>query len=124
MDRLTISPLRGLIDFWFALSYNLFIPSGFQNRIGVLMSKICKKSDKCSIEMLNRNQENMPVTYHFGLKILFDGYLTTSEFLCDGYVIGGVSHRLKSLIINDISCDGYVIGSPILFDNHLNMEKQ
>jgi hypothetical protein len=25
--------------------------------------------------MLNRYQENMPVTYHFGLKILFDGYL-------------------------------------------------
>ena len=51
--------------------------------------------------MLNRNQENMPVTYHFGLKTFFDGYLTTSEFLCDGYVIG----------------------SPILFDGHLIKEK-
>lgn len=51
MVRLKISPLRGLIDFWFALSYNLFIPSGFQNRIGVLLSKICKESDKCSIEI-------------------------------------------------------------------------
>lgn len=50
--------------------------------------------------MLNRNPQNMPVTYHFGLKILFDGYLTTSEFLCDGYVIG----------------------SPILFDGHLIKE--
>lgn len=30
MDRLNISPLRGLIDFWFAWSYNLFIPSGLR----------------------------------------------------------------------------------------------
>lgn len=123
MVRLKISPLRGLIDFWFALSYNLFIPSGFQNRIGVLLSNICKESDKCSIEMLNRNQENMPVTYLFGLKILFDGYLTTSEFLCDGYVIGGANNQFNSLIINDFLCDGYVIGSPILFDGHLTKEK-
>lgn len=35
------------------------------------------------------NQENMPATFHFGLKTLFDGYLTTPKFLCDGYVIGG-----------------------------------
>ncbi len=73
--------------------------------------------------MLNRNQENMPVTYHFGLKTLFDGYLTTSEFLCDGYVIGGANNQLKSLIINSFSCDGYVIGSPILFGGHLIKEK-
>ena len=33
------------------------------------------------------NQENMPATYHFGLKILFDGCLITSKILCDGYVI-------------------------------------
>ena len=65
------------------------------------------------------NQENMPVTYHFGLKTLFDGYLTTSEFLCDGYVIGGTNHPFKLLIINAFLCDGYVIGSPILFDGHL-----
>jgi hypothetical protein len=123
MVRLTISPLRGLINFWFTLSYNLFIPSGFQNRIGVLLSKICKESDKCSIEMLNRNQENMPATYHFGLKTLFDGYLTTSEFLCDGYVIGGANNQFNSLIINEFLCDGYVIGSPILFDGHLIKEK-
>ena len=101
MVRLKISPLRGLIDFWFALSYNLFIPSGFQNRIGVLLSKICKESDKCSIEMLNRNLENMPATCHFGLKTLFNSYLTTSEFLCDGYVIGGTKERCISLKIND-----------------------
>ncbi len=25
--------------------------------------------------MLNRNHENMPATYRFGLKNLFDGYL-------------------------------------------------
>lgn len=37
--------------------------------------------------MLNINYENMPVKYHFGHKILFDGYLTASKFLCDGYVI-------------------------------------
>jgi hypothetical protein len=55
----------------------------------------------------------MPVTYRFGLK-----------FLCDGYVIGGAIHRPISLIINAFLCDDYVIGSPILFDNHLIMEKQ
>jgi hypothetical protein len=60
------------------------------------------------------NQENMPVTYHFGLKSLFDGYLTTSEFLCDGYVIGDANNQFKSLIFNAFLCDGYVIGSPIL----------
>lgn len=69
------------------------------------------------------NRENMPVTYHFGLKILFDGYLTSSEFLCDGYVIGGTKKRFMSLIINDFLCDGYVIDSPILFDGHLIKEK-
>lgn len=30
MGGLIISPLRGLIDFWFALSYNLYIPSGLK----------------------------------------------------------------------------------------------
>ncbi len=49
MNRLNISPLRGLVDFWFALSYNLFIPSGLQNKIGILLSKICKKINKHSI---------------------------------------------------------------------------
>jgi hypothetical protein len=46
------------------------------------------------------NQENMPVTYHFGLKTL-----------CDGYVIGGANNQFNSLIINDFLCDSYVIGS-------------
>jgi hypothetical protein len=55
----------------------------------------------------------MPVTYHFGLKTLFDGYLTISEFLCDGYVIGGANNQSKTLIINAFLCDAYVIGSPI-----------
>jgi hypothetical protein len=32
MDRLTISPLRGLTDFSFSLGYNIFIPSGLMNR--------------------------------------------------------------------------------------------
>jgi len=48
--------------------------------------------------MHNRKHENMPVTYHFGLKILFDGYLmarvisvikvlTINIFLFDGHLI-------------------------------------
>lgn len=74
--------------------------------------------------MLNINQENMPVTYHFGLKTLFDGYLTTLEFLCDGYVMGGAKKRFKPLIINTFLCDSYVISTPILFDNHLIKEKK
>jgi hypothetical protein len=73
--------------------------------------------------MLNRNQENKQVMFPIGLKILFDGYLTSSEFLCDGYVIGGTNNQFKSLIINVFLCDGYVIGSPILFDGHLIKEK-
>lgn len=68
------------------------------------------------------NQENMPAIYHFGLKNLFDGCLTNSEFLCDGYVIDGATNQLKSLIFNDFLCDSYVIGSPILFDGHLIKE--
>jgi hypothetical protein len=37
--------------------------------------------------MLNRNQENMPATYHFGLKVFFEGYLINKKLLCDGYVM-------------------------------------
>lgn len=74
--------------------------------------------------MLNRNRENMPVTSRFGLKSLFDGYLTASEFLCDGYVIDGANHHLNKLIINVFLCDGYVICSPILFDGYLIKEKK
>lgn len=69
--------------------------------------------------MLNRKHENMPAIYHFGLKILFDGYLTSSEFLCDGYVIGDTNNQHNTLIINHLLCDGYVISTPILFDGHL-----
>jgi hypothetical protein len=65
----------------------------------------------------------MPVTYHFGLKTLFDGYLITAKFLCDGYVIGSSTQKFKSLIINDFLCDGYVIDSPFLFDGYLIKEK-
>lgn len=57
MDRLTISPLWGLTDFWFALIYYFFIPSGL------------KKMTQTA------NQENMPLTYHLGSKTLFDSYL-------------------------------------------------
>jgi hypothetical protein len=69
------------------------------------------------------NQENMPVIYHFGLKTLFDGCLTSSEFLCDGYVIGDTNSQSNTLIINDFLCDSYVISTPILFDGHLIKEK-
>lgn len=51
--------------------------------------------------MLNRNQENMPVTYHFGLKTLFDGYLMTRG-----------TNIFKMLIANSF-----------LFDSHLIKEK-
>lgn len=46
---------------------------------------------------LKVNQENMPATYHFGLKILFDSYL-----------IAEVSNPNKSLIINAFLFDGYL----------------
>jgi hypothetical protein len=74
--------------------------------------------------MLNKNQENMPVTYHFGLKILFDGYLTTSEFLCDGYVIGGPNNQFKSLKINAFLCDGYVTTGNFLFNGYLILKQK
>lgn len=80
MDRLTISPLRGLIDFWFALSYNLFIPSGL------------KKMN------LKVNQESMQAMFLIGLKTLFDGYLIET-----GYSI------TKLLIISELVFDGYLI---------------
>jgi hypothetical protein len=73
--------------------------------------------------MLNRNRENMPATYHFGLKILFDGYLTNSQFLCDGYVIGNIKQRCKVMIINHFLSDGNVIGRPYIFEGHLIKEK-
>lgn len=63
--------------------------------------------------MLNRNQENMPVTYLFGLRTLFDGYLTNSKFLCDGYVIDGILNKLTPLVFNDYLCDDYVMGKQI-----------
>ena len=73
--------------------------------------------------MLNINRENMPATYHFGLKTIFDGYLIASKFLCDGYVIGGSKQCFNSLIINVFLCDSYVISYPVLFDSHLLKEK-
>lgn len=48
--------------------------------------------------MLNRNQENMPVIYHFELKILFDGYLMTRKIFIT-----------KALIINCFLFDGHLI---------------
>lgn len=51
--------------------------------------------------MLNRYQENMPATFHFGPKILFDGYLTISG-----------KTEYKTLNINSF-----------LFDSHLIKEK-
>lgn len=73
--------------------------------------------------MLNRNQENMPVTYHFGLKTLFDGYLITSKILCDGYVTERHNNNCNYLIFNNYLCDGYVIDKAILCDGHLIKEK-
>jgi len=74
--------------------------------------------------MLKTNLKDKGVACHFGHKPLFDGYLTNSEFLCDGYVIGSANHRLKSLIINTFLCDSYVIGSPMLFVGYLTREKK
>jgi len=98
MVGLIISPLWGLMAFGLSSGYNLCIPSGLKKMTQTV------------------NQENIPVTYHFGLKTLFDAYLTTSEFLCDAYVIGGANNQFNLLIINEFLCNAYVIGSPILFD--------
>jgi hypothetical protein len=35
----------------------------------------------------------MQVIYHIGHKILFDGYLTDSKILCDGYVIDWICKK-------------------------------
>ena len=48
--------------------------------------------------MLNGDQENMPVTYRFGLKTLFDGCLITVAYLC-----------VKPLTISDFLFDDYLI---------------
>jgi hypothetical protein len=48
--------------------------------------------------MLNRNQKKLPVTYHFGLKFLFDGYLTN---LVENYT--------KLLKIKDSLFDSHLI---------------
>jgi|JI9StandDraft_1071089.scaffolds.fasta_scaffold27747_3 hypothetical protein len=47
---------------------------------------------------LKANLENMPVTYHFGLRILFDGYLIVRGLL-----------KYKQLIINTLLFDGHLI---------------
>lgn len=52
--------------------------------------------------MLSRKHENIPVTYHFGLKTLFDGYLMIRHI-----------NIFKILIINIF-----------LFDDHLIKEKK
>jgi len=101
MDRLNISPLRGLIDFWIALSYNLFILSGLKKMT------------------LKTNHEKTEIMCHFGLNSLFDGHLIIRKFLCDGYVIVEAINWFSMLIFNDFLCDDYVIGSPFLFDNYL-----
>ena len=101
MDRLIISPLRGLYNMGYTLSYNHFIPSGLKKMT------------------LKVNHENMPVMYHFGLKILFDGYLIGREILCDGYVIKPILTKCKTLIISLFLCDGYVMNEKILFDGYL-----
>ncbi len=57
MVGLKMSPLQGLWKIGFTIGYNLYIPSG--------LYKITPKV----------NQENMPVTYPFGRKFLFGGYV-------------------------------------------------
>jgi len=47
---------------------------------------------------LKINHVNTEVMYHFGLKILFDGYL-----------ISAVNKKTKQLIINCFLFDGYLI---------------
>ncbi len=69
MVGLRISPFRGLMTFWFASGYNLFIRSGLKKM------------------PLKVNQENMLVTYLFRLKILCDGYLIVNQILSDGLLI-------------------------------------
>jgi hypothetical protein len=61
MDGWIISPLRGLMGLWNILGYNLDIPSGLKKKT------------------LKTNPENTEVICHFGLKILFDGYLITKH---------------------------------------------
>lgn len=51
----------------------------------------------------------MQAMYPFGLNNLFDGYLTTSKILCDGYVIGKPYPRTNALKFSIFLCDGYVI---------------
>ena len=79
MVRLRISPLRGLMDFWMVLSYNLGIPSGL---------KTIKPLNHLKTEAMCR----------FGLEFLFDGYLIklvensdklliTKDYLFDGHLI-------------------------------------
>lgn len=48
--------------------------------------------------MLNREHENIPVTYHLGLKILFDSYLMTRGI-----------NIIKILIINIFLFDSHLI---------------
>jgi len=69
--------------------------------------------------MLNRKDGNTEVMHHFGLKILFDGYLIASKFLCDGYVIGDIPYNCKSFFISYFLCDDYVIVEQALFNSHL-----
>ncbi|KXK40325.1 MAG: hypothetical protein UZ09_BCD002000420 [Bacteroidetes bacterium OLB9] len=101
MDGLSISPLRGLLALWISSGYSLFIPSGLKKMT------------------LKVNQENMRAIFHFGHKILFDGYLTASKFLCDGYVIESAKLKCNSLIISNFLSDGYVIYKRFLFDGYL-----
>jgi hypothetical protein len=61
----------------------------------------------------------MQIKFRLGLKTLFDGYLTASDFLCDGHVISRTIIEPNMLNSNNILCDGYVIGYPVLFDSHM-----
>jgi hypothetical protein len=59
------------------------------------------------------------IRFLWGLKTLWNGYLTTTEFLCDGHVMERLAYSFKLLIFNYFLCNGYVISNLILFDGYL-----
>lgn len=109
MVGLRISPLRGLLKNRFANGYNLFIPSGLKNGQNVLLSKTCKKTNKCSNRMLNRNQEKGAFTSKLRPRALFQQFFNTSQILFDGYLTNLVDKWFKFLKVNELLFDGHLI---------------
>lgn len=65
----------------------------------------------------------MLATVPFGHNFLFDGYLISSNILCDGHVIVKAFSFHKSLINKAFLCDSHVIIYNFLFDTHLPSKK-